>query len=203
MNTDNHSGITMVCCSVFRAEVEVLGKRHWPDIFIRYQNSMLHMKPDALAKRLDQVVEEELQQGHRVLLIYGDCCLQMAGLEARPEVARTRGNNCCDLLLGREAYRQLSHEGVFFLFPEWTQRWPEIFTLELGLTTDNAHSLMRDMHSKLVYLDTGVVPVPESTLQSCAQYCGLPCEVRPVSMEPLRCAIEEALIRLQTAGGIK
>lgn len=201
MNRTLNSRTVLVCCSVFQAEVEALRQAHWPELAIRFQSSMLHMKPGRLAERLDTVVEKELQAGHRVVLIYGDCCLRMAALEALPGVTRTRANNCYDLLLGRDEYRRLAHEGVFFLLPEWTRRWREVFTKELGLNHADASSLMQDMHRKLVYLDTGVEPLPEDALQACAQYCGLPCEVLPVALETLRAGIEEAMLRLGTTEG--
>jgi hypothetical protein len=190
----------MICCAVFEAEVKALWKNHWPDIVIRFQNSMLHMRPAKLATRLELLIEEELAQEHQVVLIYGDCCLQMTALVSRPGVVRTRGNNCCAMFLGRDEYRRFSREGAFFLFPEWTHRWRHIFTVELGLNQENATSLMSDMHRKLVYLDTGVVPVPIKDLQECSQYCGLPYEVHQVSLEPLRVAIEEALHELEITG---
>lgn len=193
--------IVMICCSVFRAEVESLWQTHWPNLALRFQDSMLHMKPERLALQLDSLVEEELNQGHRVVLVYGDCCARMAALEARLGVVRTRGQNCCELLLGHDEYRGLSHEGAFFLLPEWTRRWQDVFATELGLSHENAASLMRDMHRRLVYLDTGVVPVPDDALRACAEYCGLPWEVRPASLDTLRATVQEALLRLDAAGG--
>ncbi len=161
---------------------------------------MMHMHPERLASSLQSVLDGELKQEHGVVLIYGDCCPRMTALEAMPGVVRTRGKNCCELLLGSEEYRRLSHEGVFFLIPEWAQRWKEIFTKELGLNRDNAASLMQEMHRKLTYLDTGLAPVPENALKECAAYCGLPYEVRPVSLERLGAAVEEALLRCKTTG---
>ena len=161
---------------------------------------MMHMHPERLASSLESVLDSELKQGHRVVLIYGDCCARMTALEAMPGVVRTRGKNCCELLLGPEEYRRLSHEGAFFLILEWARRWKEIFSKELGLNHDNATSLMQEMHRKLIYLDTGLVAIPEAVLKECAEYCGLPYEVRPVSLERLRLAIEEALLRCNTPG---
>jgi len=185
--------VVALCCAVFEAEVEALRQSNWPGMATRYQSSMLHMKPEKLASRLERLVDEEIRHGNKVLLIYGDCCMGMAALTNEPGVIRTRGNNCCDLLLGREEYRRLSHTGAFFLFPEWTQRWHHIFSAELGLNQTNAAGLMGDMHRKLVYLDTGVLPVPVTELQECSDYCGLPWELLQVSLEPLRAAIQEAL----------
>lgn len=195
----NYGGqpVSMICCAVFQAEVKALLKTDWPHLAIRFVDSMLHMKPDKLATRLESLVEEELKKGHKVLLIYGDCCSRMGALEAIPGVVRTSGNNCCQMLLGVERYRRLSSEGAFFLFPEWTRRWRHIFNVELGLSHDNTVSLMGEMHKKLVYLDTGVVPIPEAELKECSRYCELPWEVLKVPLEPLRAAIQGGLLKLE------
>jgi hypothetical protein len=199
MTSDPHR-IAVICCGVFQTEVTALLRRDLPDVAIRVLNSMLHMNPEKLALRLDEIVADEVGQGHKVLLVYGDCCMRMTALAELPGVARVRGNNCCDLLLGNDEYRRLSHEGAFFLFPEWMHRWLHIFTAELGLNRDNATSLMGDMHTRLVYLDTGVVPVPEGDLVACSRYCGLPWEVLKVSLEPLSAAIRDALRVLEVTG---
>ena len=198
MTTDGNQTLIIICCAVFKAEILALRERHWPNLTIRFLSSMLHMRPDKLASRLDAQLREELLHDHKVLLIYGDCCTQMADFTKRAGVVRIRGNNCCDLLLGRERYRQLSHEGAFFLLPEWAKRWRHIFSVELGLNKANAAGLMGEMHRKLVYLDTGVLPVPVDDLNECSRYCGLPWEVLTVSLEPLRTDIQSALDKLNT-----
>lgn len=185
----------MICCSVLQPEVESLSKVYWPGFKLIFLPSMMHMHPEQLAASLESALEVELKQGHKVMLIYGDCCVQMTALESLPGVVRTRGKNCSELLLGPETYRRLSHEGAFFLIPEWTRRWREIFIEELGLNRDNATSLMQDLHRKLIYLDTGMVPVPENTLKECSEYCGLPYVVRPVSLVFLQSILDEALKR--------
>ncbi len=200
MSSIPKSNDVIVCCSVLKAEVQSLSKERWPDHKLVFLPSMMHMHPERLASSLEALLGAELKQGHAVVLIYGDCCARMGALEALPGVVRTRGRNCCELLLGSAEYRRLSREGAFFLIPEWARRWKEIFATELGLNHANATSLMRDMHRKLVYLETGIVPVPEKELQECSNYCGLPYEVLPISLELLRSAIEEALLRSRTAG---
>ncbi len=66
------------------------------------------------------------------------------------------------------------------------------------LNSTIATSFMQEMHHRRVYLDTGIMPVPKREMRECAEYCGLPYEVRPISLENLRGSIEEALLRLAT-----
>lgn len=197
MAVDPHD-IVVICCGVFQAEIGALLENDFPDLSVRCLNSMLHMHPEKLAIKLESAIDDEVRQGRKVMLIYGDCCMRMTALETVPGVVRVRGNNCCDLLLGSGEYRRLSREGAFFLFPEWTRRWRHIFSVELGLNHDNVVSLMGDMHKRLVYLDTGLSPVPEDELRECSRYCGLPWEVLKVPLEPLRAAIREAAGKLET-----
>ncbi|MGV8121520.1 MAG: DUF1638 domain-containing protein [Candidatus Xenobiia bacterium LiM19] len=202
MKSGSQQKAVMICCSVLQDEVESLCHSHWPEHRLTFLPSMMHMHPERLASSLQSVLDDELKQGQGIVLIYGDCCARMMTLEAMPGVARTRGKNCCEILLGPEEYRRLSHEGAFFLIPEWARRWKEIFSQELGLNHDNATSLMQDIHRTLIYLDTGLAPAPETELKECAEYCGLPYEVRPVSLELLHLSIEEALLRCITTGDL-
>ncbi len=196
MNSPPPNPVVLITCSVFRAEVTHLWKTCWPHLTVPFQNSMLHMNPAKLGRRLESVVQDELRQGRRVVLIYGECFPGMTALESRPGVARTRGGNCAEMVLGRDEYRRLLRDGAFFLLPEWAAQGEKYFKHELGLNRDNATSLMQDSHRKLLYLDTGVTPIPERGLRSVASYCGLPWEVLPVSLDALRAVIEDALHRL-------
>lgn len=189
------AGPLLLCCSVFRAEIEALARARWPGVELRFESSMLHMRPLKLQRRLAAGVDQEL--GSRpVGLVYGDCCAGMAALAARPGVTRVSGLNCPEMLLGREEYRRLSHEGAFFLLPEWTVRWRDVFLRELGLDERSAPSFMRDMHRKLVYLDTGVAPVPTDQLQACAAFTSLPFEIVRIDLERLAERVESALAHI-------
>jgi len=200
MNSISKLKIVMICCSVLQVEVESICQAHWPDYSLRFLPSMMHMHPERLAPALQLVLGDKLKQGYKVILIYGDCCAQMKTLEAMPGVVRTQGKNCCELLLGPKEYRRLSHDGVFFLIPEWSLRWKEIFSKELGLNSETATSMMKDIHRKLIYLDTGLVQVYKKALKEFSGYCGLPFEVQAVSLEHLCSAIEDAICRCKTTG---
>jgi hypothetical protein len=190
----------LVCCGALGAEVESLRRKHWPLLPMRLLQSMLHMEPACLGAKLETLVNRQLEGGTKVGLIYGDCCERVSALECREGVARTRCLNCAELLLGRDEYRRLSRAGAFFMLPEWTRRWREVFAVRLGLSEENAAGLMGDLHTRMLYLDTGVTPVPVEAITACARYCGLPWEVLPVSLDCLRAAVGDAMARLGLAG---
>ncbi len=84
---------------------------------------------------------------------------------------------------------------MFFLLPEWTLRWREVFEKELDLPEKIAKEFMQGMHTKLLYIDTGQVPVPTEHLQEASEMLGLPFEVLRVGLEHLLAGIREALER--------
>jgi hypothetical protein len=195
--------VTVISCGIFAGELEELRRLHWPSLHVKYLDSMLHMRPSELDRQLVPVVEEELNKGNAVLLLYGDCCPKMTATAQRVGVTRTPGANCASIFLGEDEYKRIMHEGVFVLLPEWARRWHQVFSEELGLNCENAKDLMRDMHLKLVYLNTGVAAEPRQDLDECAAYCGLPIETRAVRMDRLKGSIDDALALLKKREGTK
>lgn len=190
----NLSGAPVICCcGVLEEELNHLSAIQFSETRIRFLDSLLHMRPDILATRIEAILDEELNAGHPVVLVYGDCCAQMKAFKERSGLVRTKGSNCCELLLGRSEYRRYMKNGVFFLLPEWTLRWHEIFSTELGLNQENARTMMQDMHREILYLDTGINPVPHDSLRECSEYCGLPVRIFPTSLDILKHTIQEAI----------
>ena len=189
MNKD----IVCIACSIFRVEIEELKKRGDVDFPVRYINSMLHMRPEELKVKIDEMIVEERKKGKRILLLFGECHPYMHELEEPGVVSRVSGMNCPEIMLGREKYNALRNEGSFFLMPEWTRRWKEVFEKELGLAKEVGRELMGDVHEKLVYLDSGMAHIPKSELEEASDYSGLPYGVLPLSLTHLLKGIEDAL----------
>jgi hypothetical protein len=191
MQNSNHKS-SIIACSIFRKEIESLKMVLLKESSIHYLDSMLHMTPNLLDQKMSTEVNEELNNGNNVAIIYGECHACMNKLEARNNIKRIAGMNCIEIFLGKEQYRKLRKEGAFFLLPEWCGRWHEVFEKQLGLNMENAKSFMQEMHTQLIYIDTGVTPVPETTLNEISKYTGLPYSILPISLSNL----EKAIINL-------
>lgn len=183
----------LLSCSVLDREVQYLAGQYWPECQMETVSSDLHMVPQRLSALLSETLMNRILSGRPVVLVFGECCTAMEELSAIPGVARVRGRDCPEILLGRDAYRSAMQAGEFFLLPEWARRWEEIFTRRLGLAHGPAAELLRDVHSRLVYLDTGLAPVPREELTACTQWCGLPHTIRPVNLDLVRMSLDEAL----------
>ncbi len=183
--------VLAVTCGIFREELRALGPK-FPGLRPVFLDSMLHMRPGELQDRIDELLE--VRRPERVLFIYGDCTPRIVELCRRPRITKTRGINCCEIILGREDYRRLRKAGAFFFLPEWTRRWRDIFERELGFAGGlGVEGMLREVHDRFVYLDTGVVPVPHDTLDEITRALGLPMSVRETGLSRLEESIADAL----------
>ncbi len=186
-----------MACSILRQEIEHLRDMGEITLPLRFLQSSLHLKPEELRQQLASEVDKESRNGNKVVLVYGDCHSHMVDLDRRPNVARTRGANCYEIMLGREVYRNLRRGGVFFLMPEWAVRWQEIFCSCLEMTEANTREMMQSMHSKIIYIDTELVKMPEEHVRNFSSYCGLGWERMQVPLDHLLQSIRAAVEQLE------
>ena len=191
------TNITAIACSIFRDEIESLRCENKITVPVIYLDSMLHMFPDRLHERLDKVIKNELESGKKIILIYGECSPYMDQYNKNKNIMRLGGINCVNIFLEDLIYKALRKEGAFFLIHEWALRWQEIFQNELGLNAENAKSFMGEMHTKLIYLDTGSAAVPVDTLNEISAYCGLSYEIMKVTLEVFSNRFNEAVEELK------
>jgi hypothetical protein len=184
--------ITCLGCGVFKLEIEALVRQKKLDCDIITLDSMLHMKPSKLEHELEVVLDTA--KDDRYLLLYGDCHPHMHEMQNRANTTKVSGINCCEILLGKRAYRKFQEGRAFIFLPEWTLRWREVFTCQLGFTKpEMARTFLKEHSRNLVYIDTGVMPVPDNTLQEISAYFDLPMEVMHVSLDNLSQGINDAL----------
>jgi len=181
-----------LACGVLRAELDALHDQGRIGGRILYLDSMLHMVPGTLDTVLSAKLAEAKKKDERIVLAYGDCSAYMLDLSNDPDVSRVDALNCAQMLTGKKRYRELMHSESFMLLPEWALRWKEIMRTELGLSRDIARMLMGENRKEIVYLDTGLVPVPVGELTACGKYTGLPFRIEKTDLDNLLALLLEA-----------
>jgi Protein of unknown function (DUF1638) len=179
-------------CGVVRAELEQLHGQGSITGKLFFLDSMLHMDPHKLETVLMAALENKSGKGNYLVLVYGDCSAHMLDIVSSFQVGRVKVINCAQLLLGKERYRQLMREEAFLILPEWSKRWEHIMKNELGLNSSVAHELLGENRGVLVYLDTGLVPVPEQELIEFSAFSGLPWRVEKVALDLMLAALLQA-----------
>lgn len=184
-----------ISCGVLRLELEELFRQGKIQGELVFLDSMLHMVPPQLGTLLQRRLEQGAATEGRTVVVYGDCCPRMLNLVQEHKVGRVHAINCAQMLVGKERYRELMRERAFMMLPEWARRWKDVFRKELGLSRNVARDLMGDNRGKIVYLDTGLLPVPEADLQDCSEYTGLAWRVEKVGLD----AMLEMLLEAESA----
>ncbi len=183
----------IIACSIFQAEIQYLIEQNLLKGSVEFLDSMYHMHPAQLEIKLDELLQTDINDSDMCnVLVYGECYAGMSKVST-PGVYRTNAMNCIELVLGREQYRKLRKEGAFFLLPEWTHRWQQVFSEELGLNERIAKDFFGEMHKRLIYLDTGIKPVPHNVLNEVSVFTGLPVQVLPVTLDKMLKTIMEAM----------
>lgn len=182
-----------IACSIFRNELDEFISKNELKLDVEYLTSMLHMNPELLEIKLLEKKEKLQKKYNKILLLFGDCCPNMLTIEKEKQVCRTDGINCIEIVLGKEKYEKLRRDGVFFLMPEWTLRWKEVFKHELKLKSDVVKEFMQEFHTKIIYIDTGQMEVPLEVLDEIHHYTGLKVEIMKSNNEVLKKAIEKKM----------
>jgi hypothetical protein len=192
-NKHNHY---CVACSIFKIELDHILADKSLNIDVKYLSSMLHMTPEKLQNELSTIINSK-EKENDFILVFGDCCPHMTTIASQPNVSRTKGINCIEIFLGKEKYRKMRKDGVFFLMPEWTLRWKEVFKFELKLEGDIAKDFMNEFHTKIVYLDTGQIHIPRTQIKEIEEYTGLEVEIMKVDSTHLVQSIKQTIEDLE------
>ncbi|NLJ45930.1 MAG: DUF1638 domain-containing protein [Treponema sp.] len=186
------SRVRVLACGILREELRALPTALLARLDIVNLDSILHMRPRDLESGLHGLLDSA--PGVPAILVFGDCSPGMRELSLGPGRVRISGVNCCEIVLGRERYRDLRRRETFLFMPEWTARWREVFGAELGFQSiDAARGFMTDSMQSLAYVDTGVVPVPVPTLREIEDFFGMPVRIEHAGIGLLEKAVLEAL----------
>lgn len=186
------TNIVIIACSIFKYELDHLKEQGKIKVPIIYLNSMLHMYPQKLQTLLDNKIKK--YKDFKIILMYGDCHARMVDYQENSNILRTPGINCCEILLGTEKYRKVRRNGAFILLPEWADRWKEAFVDTMGFKTSKmAKPFMKEMHNKILYLDTGFKKKSNPVLNEVSEFLGLPLEVYNTSINELEKTINQLL----------
>jgi hypothetical protein len=188
--------VRLISCGIFEKEIgslptEFLGL--FEPIFL---DSMLHMRPPILERRLGEILYEDPLRP--TVVAFGDCCPHMREIGTSPGRARTKGVNCLEICMGAARFKELRREGAFFFMPEWLQRWKEVFSFELGFEDPElARAFMQESAKVLVYADTGCAEIPIAALEDIGRYFDLPVKVEKTGLVGLESSLRECMEELE------
>jgi hypothetical protein len=185
-----------VACSVFRREIEALRSKGVLQLDACYVDVRLHHDRSRMMDELERLVHRSVEAGRKTVLVVGNCDARMHRLEQETLVSRTAGETCVDILLGEES-KELRANGMLPILPDWLVSWRDALIAEDGLATHLPGAWGKGPLRSMVYLHTGLIPVPFEQLNELSLFTNIPYEVKETPLHCLYARITEAAERLR------
>jgi hypothetical protein len=188
--------LLLLGCGILHKEVTFLiAKNNWP-VDTLFLDSALHVDFERLAKSLTATLANH--RARKSIVFYGTCHPLMDQILEEAGSFRTRGQNCCEMLLGPAAFHEELARGAYFLLEDWAKRWEHIMT-----KTFNTRNLtvIRDIfqgdRTCLIGLRTPCSADFTAAAEAAAEMVGLPLRWQDVPLDHLEAVLREAISRKQ------
>jgi hypothetical protein len=139
-------------CGILRKEVEFLIRVNgWP-LDMEWLDSSLHVNFEKLAHELQNGILRNRKRD--IAVFYGCCHPRMEDILERAHTFRTEGQNCVEMLLGRETFMRELSDGAFFLLEDWALRWDEVIGATFGSNPDVVKEIFSLSNKSILCLRT-------------------------------------------------
>ena len=200
-NRETGGGVTenkllLLGCGILKKEVNFLiARNNWP-LKTLFLDSALHVDFDRLAGALTHALARH--RNEETIVFYGACHPLMDRMLADARTFSVRGQNCCEMLLGPEAFNEELANGAYFLLEEWARRWEHIQTRAFNTTkTEIIREIFQGDRNCLLGLRTPCSADFTAEAEAAASMVGLPLRWRDVSLDHLESVLLEAITRKQ------
>lgn len=185
-------------CGILRHEVEFLiGKNGWA-LDAEWLDSSLHVNFEKLAHELQNGILRN--KGRDIVVFYGCCHPRMEKILETAHTFRTEGQNCVEMLLGRERFMEELGNGAFFLMEDWALRWDEAIGKTFGDKPEVVREIFQLTNKSILCLRTPCSGDFEHAANEIGNKVGLPVRWLDVGLEALEATLRQALDRKSPAG---
>ena len=149
---DKNHKLNIISCGILADEVKFLiSKNRW-DIDPVFLSSSLHISFSKLEKALCGTLS--MKNRSRTAVVYGTCHPDIDKIVNEKGALRTDGQNCVELLLGRQIFTEYLSEGAFFLMEEWVKKWDEVMELAFGCNNGIICEILKAEHKFFLGINT-------------------------------------------------
>jgi len=192
-HTEQKSQI-IVSCGILKNEIELILAGNKEQTATRFLDSSLHNDLDKLSRTLTTALEKEGEET-RKLVIYGTCHPQIDEIVNASNAIRTQGQNCVELLLGRQRFTEELSNGAFFLFEDWARRWEQISYRFFG-NWELMKEIFQDSHTYILCIRTPCSGDYSEYASRVSERTGLPLVWEDFDLSRLESVITQSLSEL-------
>ena len=188
-------------CGIFRKEVAWLIRKNGWTVETSFLDSALHNNLNKLGRGLTGSLAKRADRD--VIVFYG-CChplIDRMVADGHRHARRVHGQNCIDILLGRERFDRELEAGAYFLLEDWANRWDEITGEIFGSNRDVIREIFRGDRTHLLALRTPCSEDFTAAAERAAEVVGLPVKFEDVGLDHLETVLRTEIEGMTAAPG--
>ncbi len=181
----------LIGCGIFKAEIDYLCEKNNWSFDSHFLPASLHIDFKALKNELTTALACYPQRDTRVF--YGACHPFMAQILNDYHTQRTEGQNCVEMLLGRERFMSELEQGAFFLLEEWVLHWESTLLKTFGHHPSVVQEIFQQTHRYFLCINTPCSHDFSTQAQHIGETIGLPVKSITVSLDFLEHTLQNLL----------
>ncbi|MBB6480179.1 DUF1638 domain-containing protein [Spirochaeta isovalerica] len=181
----------IVSCGILKKEIQHLVRKNRWTFRERYLDSSLHIDFNKLENALDATLTKV--EASPPLLVYGTCHPLMDEICRRYGAVRTEGQNCVEILLGKDIFQRELKRGAFFLLEDWARSWDRIIPATMGSKKSIQKEIFRDSHKYFLALRTPCSDDFKNEAEQISREMGLPLHWRDADLKNLENVLKKTM----------
>ncbi|NJD07323.1 MAG: DUF1638 domain-containing protein [Methylococcaceae bacterium] len=188
----------LVGCGILAREVEFLIRKNGWDVRTDFLESSLHINLGQLQQQLTGALERHRDE--RPIVFYGCCHPLMERFLEQAATFRTEGQNCVEMLLGRQRFMAELEQGAYFLLEDWARHWDSVMHQSFGDHPQVARAIFHEDRRYLLAIRTPVSHDFTEAAEHAAASVDLPLRWMDASLEHLERVLQAAVDRRRREG---
>lgn len=181
-------------CGILQEEILFLiQKNGWP-FETYFFDSTLHIDYDKLSSTVTSALN--LHSDREKVLFYGACHPLMDNILDSAETFRTTGQNCVEMLLGKELFTNELADGAFFLLKDWALNWERVVTATFGKNREVIREMYQGDRRYLLCISTPCSGDFRTEAEAAGLLVGLPLRWINVSLDHLEAVLQESVDKI-------
>jgi hypothetical protein len=184
----------LIGCGILDKEISWLIKKNNWQIDTVFLRSSLHTDFDLLKNDLCSQLAKSSYPDK--IVFYGDCHPQMDSIIENFKAVRTKGQNCAEILLGKELFTKELADGAYFLMENWALGWEKVFEKTFGNDREIVKQIFHIDRKYILAIKTFCSIDYSSVAEKFAQYVDLPLSWITVGPGNLELTLQNTLTQI-------
>lgn len=184
----------LISCPIFAKELEaVLAENAQPPL-VRFMDYTVHNCAATMEKELHRSIRTAREDGAAITFLVGRECKAHQPIRHIADTccgSLPDGQNCIEIILGKEKARELQQNRTTLMTPAWMQMITN--SINDGHWTKEDARINLGWYDQILLLDTGVEPLDEAMILDFFELTQVPIDILPITLDHFRKVVQGLL----------